>query len=113
MKTGLKRGRSALLFLIDLYSMMVILILIPQALIGERVGLVALFNTVAQILWLPSLFLLPLALLLRSRRSALMVLPGVVCFVVTFGDHFVPKTPLSVTPEQTTFTVVTFNLYDD
>ncbi len=90
-----------------------ILILLAQIGIGERWSLVGLFNTFAQIFWLPALFFIPLALLLRSRRTLVLLLPAVLAFLITFGDHFVPHASLTPTADQTSFTLMTFNLFDD
>jgi vancomycin resistance protein VanJ len=113
MKPRLKGKRRLLLMPIDVYGMMTVLVLLAQGLIGERWNLVAFFNTFAQILWLPALCLIPLALLLRSRRTLALLLPAALAFIITFGDHFLPHAPLVPTADQTTFTLMTFNLLDD
>jgi len=113
MKPKLKGWRQVLLVPMDVYGMMTVLILLAQAIIGERWNIVAFFNTFAQILWLPALFLLPLAFLLRSGRTLLLLLLAALAFVITFGDHFVPHAPLVPSADQTSFTFMTYNLLDN
>ena len=113
MKPKLKGWRQLLLVPMDIYGMMTMLVLLAQAVIGERWNIVAFFNTFAQIMWLPALFLLPLALLLRSGRTFVFLLPAALAFIVTFGDHFMPHATIAPTEDQTVFTFMTFNLLDD
>lgn len=105
--------RRLLLLPIDVYGMMTLLVLLMQAWIGERWNIVAFFNTFAQIMWLPALFLLPLALLLRSGRTVVLLLPAALAFVITFGDHFMPHATVTPTEKQTVFTFMTYNLLDN
>jgi endonuclease/exonuclease/phosphatase (EEP) superfamily protein YafD len=103
--------RGVLLLPIDVYAVMMILMLLAQGLIGERWNLVSLYNTLAHLFWGFGLLLVPFALLLRSRRSLVLLLPTILAFAITFGDHFLPHPTL--TPDRATLKVVSFNMYDD
>jgi endonuclease/exonuclease/phosphatase (EEP) superfamily protein YafD len=113
MKVNLKGRRQILLVPMDVYGMMTLIILLPQVIVGERWNLVGIFNVFSQMLWLPAVFLLPLALLLRSRRTAYLLLPAALCFIVTYGDHFLPHASFVPADDHTTFSFMTYNVFDD
>lgn len=113
MKVELKGRRQILLVPMDVYAMMTLLLLLPQLIIGERWNIVGIINVFTQMLWFPSVFLLPLVLLLRSRRTIILLLPAALCFVFTYGDHFLQPPSFVPSADQTTFTFMTYNVLDD
>jgi len=95
--------------LIGAYGLSVLLHLILNLLIGERWLLIALFNTFAHLLWIPALVLLPLSLLLRQWRLAVLLIPAVAAFLVNYGGQFIPR-DATVRAAQAELTLLTFNV---
>lgn len=83
---------NLLLATINAYGFSVTAFLLLRWLIGESWGLIAFFNSIAHLLFLPAVILLPMALLLRRRESVLLVLPALLAFVIGYAEVFVPRT---------------------
>lgn len=113
MKVQLKGRRLLLLVPMDVYGMMTVLLLLAQVIIGERWNIIGIVKVFTQILWFPAVFLLLLALLLRSRRTIVLLLPAALAFVITYGDHFLPPASFVPSADQTTFTFMTYNVFDN
>jgi vancomycin resistance protein VanJ len=94
------------------YGLNLTLFLVLRILVGERWGLIGVFNSVAHLMLIPSLFLLPLCLLLRRRRLALTQLPAVLAFALSYGMMFLPRSA-AVVPDMTAISIVTYNLHGD
>ncbi len=97
------------LALINAYGLSVAGFLLLRALIGESWNLIALFNSIAHLLFLPAILLLPLALLLRRRFTLLLLAPALLAFLVAYGPAFMPRTALAA-PDSDTLSVLTYNL---
>jgi vancomycin resistance protein VanJ len=109
----MKALRRVVLALLDGYGLITAVILMPQIVVGEQSHLIGFVDSFAQLYWLPALLLLPLALILRSRRTVLLILPAALAWMITFGDHFIPKPSLDPLPDQTVLTVMTYNMLDN
>jgi len=67
-------------------------------LLGESRWWVALVVNFAPLFILPAFVLFPLALLIRAKRAALLLLPVLVSGVILFGGYFVPRTTAPAAP---------------
>ena len=77
---------------INAYGLSVTAFLLVRWLVGESWGLIAFFNSIVHLLFLPAIVLLPLALLLRCRVTVLLVLPALLAFLLGYGAAFMPRT---------------------
>lgn len=100
---------NLLLACINAYGLSVTLFLVVRWLIGESWGLIALFNSIAHLLFLPSIILLPLALLLRRRATVLLVIPALLAFLLGYGAVFMPRT-VKAAPKTESLRILTYNL---
>ncbi|MBZ0297328.1 MAG: endonuclease/exonuclease/phosphatase family protein [Anaerolineae bacterium] len=98
---------NGLIALIGAYGLSVFGFLILRAMVGESLVVIATFNSFAHLLYLPALILLPLCLLLGRVRVALLLVPAVAAFLLTYGQSFLPRTVPA--PDQT-FSILTYNL---
>jgi vancomycin resistance protein VanJ len=92
------------------YGLNLTLFLMLRAVVGERWGIIALFNTYLLLLLIPPLVLLPLCFVVRKRWLALTQLPAVMLFLSTFGGLFLPRS-VAAPPDAPRFTVLTYNLH--
>ena len=95
---------------IDLYSGVLALFLLSRAAFGNRLGPVALLNTVLPWVLLPAFFLLPVTLRVQRWIPTGMLSTGVVLFLWLFGGLFLP--PLVRPNGSETLTVMTYNVAD-
>ncbi len=92
------------------YGVVMTLLLLARSLVGESWMLVALFNSFVHMLLLPALVLLPVFLLLRRWRLALLMTPPVAAFVALYGIFFTARTP-DIPPDAPKFSLLTFNMH--
>lgn len=97
------------LALINAYGFSVAGFLLLRALVGESWNLIALFNSIAHLLFLPAVILLPVALLLRRRFTLLLLAPALLAFLFGYGPAFMPRTALAA-PDSPTLSLLTYNL---
>jgi vancomycin resistance protein VanJ len=100
---------NLLLALINAYGFSVAAFLLLRWLVGESWDLIAFFNSIAHLLFIPAIILLPLALLLRRRVSVLLVLPALLAFVIGYAEVFVPRTAQASDAES--LHILTYNMY--
>lgn len=70
---------------------------------------VALVNLMLPVLLIPALILLPLCLLWRRVRLALLLMPAVLAFALDYGPLFIPNRP-TIDSDAPQLTLATFNL---
>jgi vancomycin resistance protein VanJ len=105
------RAINALITLIVAgYTLGVTLPLFVSLVFGDRWWPVALYNTFAHLLWIPALMLVPLLLILRRWRAALLVLPPALAFLLIFGIRFLPRPVPEVTGRPSPLSVMTYNI---
>ncbi len=92
------------------YGLVMTLLLLVRSLVGESWMLVALFNSFVHVLLLPALVLLPVCLLLRRWRLALLLMSPAAAFVILYGIFFTERTP-DVPPDAPKFSLLTFNMH--
>jgi endonuclease/exonuclease/phosphatase (EEP) superfamily protein YafD len=92
------------------YGLSVVLFLLGRVMIGESWLVIQFFNTFAHLLWLPALILLPITLLMREWRIALLLLPAVFMLVIVYGRQFVPDN-ITVPEDATVIKILTHNIY--
>jgi len=95
--------------MIGAYGLTVLLHLVLRGMTGDEITMVAFQTTFAHLSWIPTLVLLPMCLVLRWWRPALLVTPAVFAFVFNYGGQFVPNT-VPIGNESAQFTVLTYNL---
>jgi vancomycin resistance protein VanJ len=100
---------NLLLASINAYGFSVTVFLLVRWLIGESWGLIALFNSIAHLLFLPAIFLLPLAIMLRRRMTVLLVIPALLAFVLGYGAAFMPR-PVQAASDGEALRILTYNL---
>lgn len=97
--------------MVGAYGLNILLHVSAYLLFGESWVLVEFFNTFAQLIWLPTLILIPICLALKEWRLVLMMLPGAIAFLLIWGDMLLLTS--QVIPEQgdTPLSVLSYNLY--
>lgn len=105
----LRKLRAALAALAGLYGGVIALGIVLHMTVGERLRPIMLFNSLLPALLLPALVLLPLSLIFRRWRAALLQTPAVIAFVVMFGYAFTPPT-VPAAPAGIEISVLTFNI---
>lgn len=91
------------------YGLSVSGFLLLRALVGESWKIVALFNNYLHLLLIPSVILLPISLLLRRPRLALIQAAPAAVFVAAYGIMFWPRQPADTTGK-TQLSLLTYNL---
>src|SRR5215204_3548550 len=86
----LRAFRNVYIVLTGVYALSVILFLLGRMIVGESWLVVEFFNTFAHMLWIPALVLLPITLLIREWRIALLLIPSILMLVIVYGRQFVP-----------------------
>lgn len=79
--------------------------------LGDSTWWMGFLNTFAKWTFAPLVVLLPLALLLRAKRGALLLLPVVVIAVGWFAPYFMPRARAAVAPDAPQIRVVTANIW--
>jgi vancomycin resistance protein VanJ len=104
---------SCLYRIINWLSLFYLLLMLAYAIcrygIQDRLWFISLLNTFAIFVFIPLPILLLLALLMRSRRAALYLLPVLLWLAIWFGPRFLPKNtagPANTSP----FRVMTNNV---
>lgn len=101
-------------YAIAIYAIGVFVLWILQLLVSERTPFIGLIQSTIHILLLPSLLLLPISLLWRKWRLALVVAPAVIAFIISYGVFFLPRSHEPALAESTmvdsTVRIMTFNL---
>ena len=100
---------TTVMTLMNGYAISVTGFLLLRWLVGESWSVIALFNSVAHLLFLPGLVLLPVALLLRRRGTALLLMPALLAFCVGYGAMFIPHTAQAAA-DSVQMRVLTYNL---
>jgi vancomycin resistance protein VanJ len=75
----------------SLYLLNILIYLLARVVIQDRFWLLGLVNSFAYLVFLPLMILLPLALVTRSRRALISLLPIIFLLVIWFGPRFLPK----------------------
>lgn len=91
------------------YGLSVLGFLLLRAAIGERWLAVALLNQGLHLLLLPALVLLPLALLLRRRVTALFILPAFLTALAVHAPFFLPNAEAPTDAPR--LSLLTYNLH--
>lgn len=97
------------LALLNAYGASVTIFLVARVLVGERWQIIALFNSGAHLLLLPSILLLPLAVLLRRVATIALVTPPLVAFLLSYAVMFMPRNVPTVAAGEP-LAVLTYNL---
>ncbi len=92
-----------------LYLLFTLIYLVLRFTIQDRFWWLALVNAFAYLIFVPLPFLLLLALLARSRRAFLSLLPIILLILLWFGPRFLQKNTL--TPDSTILRVMTNNVW--
>jgi len=88
--------QRAFIVLAAVYGIGLILLLVVRWVIGEQWMVIALLNSGLHLLLMPALVLLPLTILLRRRRLAVLLAPAFVLFVVWYLPLFLPRPVLTL-----------------
>ncbi|MBL8161208.1 MAG: endonuclease/exonuclease/phosphatase family protein [Anaerolineae bacterium] len=102
--------RGVLAFVLAGYGVFLVGCLLLRWFVGERRVVVALLNNNLHLLLFPALILLPLCLLLRLRRVALLYALPVGFFAWNFAPYFLPHTLPSLPPDTQQISILTYNL---
>lgn len=110
--TKFRRLRWLVDLLCGAYALGLGLFLVLRLLLGDSLWWLAFAGNFTPFYFAPLLVLLPLALVVRARRAALLVLPLLLIGVLWFGRLYLPKTAAAA-PNAPTLRVVTFNVWGD
>jgi len=102
--------RRILVFGINTYSVGLVNYLVLRLFLGDRHWWLALLHNFTLFYFVPLLVLLPLAFMLRARRTLLVALVLAVIGLGRVGPRFIPKA--QVAPDGLGLRVLTFNMWD-
>lgn len=106
----LKASRVIFSGLVVAYGVLVALFYVGILLIPDTLSVMALFATIAPVLLIGAVILLPIVLIVgQPRRSALALLPAVGFFVMSYGSQFIPSRLIAAEGEDS-LRVMTYNL---
>jgi endonuclease/exonuclease/phosphatase (EEP) superfamily protein YafD len=97
--------------LIVIYVVAQITFLALRLTIGDSTWWMGFLNTFARWTFAPLVVLLPLALLLRAKRGALLLLPVAVIALVWFAPYFMPRARAAVASDAPQIRIVTANIW--
>jgi endonuclease/exonuclease/phosphatase (EEP) superfamily protein YafD len=101
--------KKTLANIVALYGAIVSLLWLLQWRVDEKIIGIGVAKSLLYLLLLPSLLLLPIALVMRRLWHALILLPSVVAFFISFGVYLLPRTKVAP-PDLPNFRLLTFNL---
>lgn len=96
--------------LVLVYVALMLLYIGNRFIIQDRIWLVSLFNTFSVVVFAPLPVLLLLSLIVRSRRSLLLLLPVTIWALVWLGPRFLPKANVALAAGTPTLRVMTNNV---
>ncbi|MBI1258401.1 MAG: hypothetical protein GC204_13100 [Chloroflexi bacterium] len=105
--------REAISLLMGIYTVALLFFVIVRLIVGDSLWWVAFFANVMPLYFIPFIGLLPLAILLRARRSALLMLSMFLLGTLWFGRLYLPKTHAVPPASATMLKVVSLNVYAD
>lgn len=109
-RRALDFARRALVGLTWLYCLLILYLTAVWLLMPQRFWLISLTNLFAPLFFLPLLALLPLAVLIRTRRMIVGAAIPLVLFVLLFGGLFIPRIPPLLGPTAN-LRILTFNQF--
>lgn len=102
----------------NLYSLLILIGLLARYVIGETTLLIqdvwspiAMFNSLMPTVLIPSVIFIPLCVILRRPRAALIHLPVFAVFLLWYGIFFIPRSPENLPTDAPRFTLLSYNLY--
>lgn len=101
-----------LVVLAGVYALGVDLFLLARFLIGERWWIVGFGNSFFHLLLLPTLLFLVIAVAISNGFLTLILVPGVLIFLATYGTRFLPSQRPAI-HDVKSITVMTYNLHDE
>ncbi|MCB9453196.1 MAG: endonuclease/exonuclease/phosphatase family protein [Anaerolineaceae bacterium] len=96
--------------LIVVYGLGMLFLLTVRWLVGERWAVIAFVDTGLHLPLIPALFLLPLCLIFRRWRLALLLTPPALLFIVTFLPFFLPQ-EINIPSGSLEIRFLTYNLH--
>jgi endonuclease/exonuclease/phosphatase (EEP) superfamily protein YafD len=106
----MRRARRLINLPSGAYALGLTLFLVLRLLFGDSLWWLAFFGNFTPFYFAPLIVLLPLALVVRSRRAALLLLPFALIGVLWFGPLYLPRAAAEPTGAPT-LRVVTFNVW--
>ncbi|MEO8393004.1 MAG: endonuclease/exonuclease/phosphatase family protein [Chloroflexota bacterium] len=104
-------------FLTGVYTLALLLFVILRLIFGDSLWWLAFFGNFTPFYFAVLIALLPLALLVRARRAALLMLPLVLIGLLMFAPPYLPKaqatTQAQAAPTADSFRLITFNVWGD
>ena len=104
-----KQEVGVFFYLVVGYGVTVFVLWLAQWLISEQIPLMGMIKSSLHIFLIPAMLLLPLFLLLRRWRLAVILLPVVAAFLISWGVFFLPRGPEDVVTAAE-IRILTFNL---
>ena len=108
----LRRARRLINLPSGAYALGLTLFLVLRLLFGDSLWWLAFFGNFTPFYFAPLVVLLPLALIVRARRGAAVLLPLALIGVLWFGRLYLPR-PAAEPTGAPTLRVVTFNVWGD
>lgn len=100
---------TVLKVLIGSYGLSLLLFLLLRIVIGESWVMIAIFNTFAHLLLIPALFVLPILLLARQWRMAIIFVPIVLSFLFHYGALFLAN-PVELADTAKRIPILSYNV---
>jgi vancomycin resistance protein VanJ len=101
--------RRILSITVTIYSLFIFAALVLHFVPEDVSMLIALLNNNLILLLMPSLILLPLLLIRRRWRRAVLLVPAVSLFVISYAPLYLPRT-INVPPDARRISLMTYNL---
>ncbi len=101
------------IILADEYAILLALFLLAKLLVGEQWEIVAFVDSFLVLLLLPTLMLFPVALARRRWSIALILLPAVLFFLISYGIFFLPRPASAATPPGLQIKILTYNIHSE
>ena len=106
--------REIISMMMGVYALGLFLFVILRLIVGDSIWWVAFFANVMPVYFIPFIVLVPLALILRARRSLLLMLPLALLGALWFGRLYFPRIHAAAPPaSDMTLRVVSLNVWGD
>ncbi|MEO8393003.1 MAG: endonuclease/exonuclease/phosphatase family protein [Chloroflexota bacterium] len=105
--------RELLSLLMGVYAVGLFLFVVVRLLVGDSLWWVGFFANVMPVYFIAFIVLLPLGILLRARRSVLLMLPMALLGALWFSPLYFPRTHAVPPASDTTLRVVSMNVWGD
>ena len=105
--------RGSISLLLGAYALGLLVFAALRLIFGDTLWWLAFLGNFTPFYFIPLLVLLPLALILRARRSVLLMLPVLVIGLLIFGREYLPKAQAAAGDDAKSLRLISFNVWGD